>query len=141
MFIKPEMNRKTFSTLSKEEKDDIIDSYAYRTHKNCVKYDQINQLLGGWYDWHPCCTAKAAKYIYKDFKKWAYNHKNKENVQLPVDTLDFVEYESENKQYIIQIVKTPEKRGDRSKVGINAGLLLLLPDNLGYVRIFSMPCK
>lgn len=127
------------SKLSKKEKSDAIEHYAYRTSLKCVKYEQINLMAGGLYDWHPATTFKMSKLIFNAFDE---SSKDLEGNKEKCETFHAVNKDEEgSKKYRIHIFATVRTATRRRSVWIYAGILLTLPHKLGYCRVFRMPCK
>lgn len=127
------------SKLKNKELSDAVEHYAYRTSDKCVKNEQIKLMVGGLYDWHPATTFKVAKKIFDDFNN---SSKQLEENKNKCETFHAVNKEEENyKKYRIHIFATVRTASRRRSVWIYSGILLSLPNKLGYCRVFRMPCK
>lgn len=127
------------SKLSAEDKRDRIEHYAYRTSDKCVKNEDIKTLVGGWHDWHPLILCKIAKRIFDSFVTVS---KELEANQNKVETFHNVNFnDGETKEYRIHIFNLERHGTKRKSMWINAGIFLRLKNDLGYTRIFRMPCK
>lgn len=126
----------------KEEWYNIIEHYAYRTENKCVKLDHINQLLGGNYDWHPVIGVKTAKYIFDRFVGHSKRIERHEYFNMKVENIHALDFnEDESKQYRVHIFNRGCTDKNQKAMWIFTGIFLKLPNDLGYVRVFYMPCK
>lgn len=128
--------------LTKKQKEDIIEHYAYRTSNNCVKFDKVNQLIGGLYDHHNAVQYRTAKFI---FQRFVAISKKLELNKLPGIEIEHLKSEDYNDgdsiEYRIHIFNRDRCTTRRKAMWLSAGILIKLPNGLGYTRIFRMPCK
>lgn len=130
------------SKITKKEKQNIIEHYAYCTSDKCVKLDAVNQLLGGLYDHHNAVLYRTAKYIFNSFVKVSHKLEKNELPTVKVDTIKSEDYDDEQSiQYRIHIFNRKRCTTRRKAMWLSAGILMKLPNGLGYTRIFRMPCK
>lgn len=130
------------SRLNAKAKFDIIEHYAYRRSSNCIKFDTINQMIGGLYDHHPCVTYKTAVHIFDKFLSYSKKLQENKVPDLTVETLQVEEtYENEKIKYRIHTYNRERCTTRRKALWLFAGILIKLPELLGYTRIFCFPCK
>lgn len=118
---------------------DAIEHYAYRTSELCVKYEEIKTMVGGWHDFHQAVKMKVAKRIFDDFFEYSKELEN-DNDNF-VKTYHSVNKEESDRKYRIHIFSKERTAQKRRAVWIFAGIFLQLPNDLGYCRIYRMPCK
>ena len=117
------------------------DKYAYVCQKIYIKFEEYQQLLGGNYSWHQCIPLDQLVQIYEEFEGISYKLFNGENPFKPVKTFHFVRNAHENLKYLIHIFKMTKERLQRSNMAVWCGFFMEVTHNLGYVRIFNLPCK
>lgn len=126
--------------LNVQEINDAIEHYAYKSSTKCVKYEEIKTLVGGLYDWHPVIKLSMAKQIYKGFYKYSKEIENEPESKFKT----FHAFDKDvdgSKKYRIHIFSKERTNAKRKCVWLFAGLLLVLPNNLGYCRVFRLACK
>lgn len=129
------------SELTKDEWKDIIEYYAYRTSYMCVKLDDINQMVGGRYSFHPVIGEKVARFIYQRFVRHSKKIEKHEYDNVKVENIHCVDVENESSSYRIHIYNRNRTEERRKAMWIFCGIFLKLPNGLGYTRVFYMPCK
>ena len=97
---------------------------AYHSHSSCVKLEDLRQLLGGLYSWHPCTQIETATYIYEQFLKLSKKVYNKEGKYKKYENYHVVEFEDEKMKYRIHVFSTARLENKRKHMCINAGVLL-----------------
>lgn len=127
--------------FTKQQKEDVIENYAYRTSKNCVKFDNVCQMVGGLYDWHPVIGYKIATFIFQRFQTFDKKIERNEVASVKVQSLKSSEFDEEGIQYRIHVFNKARTKDRRQAMWLHAGICLKLPNRLGYVRIFCFPCK
>lgn len=116
---------------------DILEHYAVRRSVQCLTFDELAQQAGGLYSTHTCIEMKYADKIYKRVKKeWKRNLNNP-----TLHTYDSKEVQKENLSYIIHIFRTPGEQGQKPRTHIDACVRFIFPKFVGYIRVFSFPCK
>lgn len=120
------------------EKLNRMEHYAFRTSQDCVKYEEIKLMVGGWHDSHPLILAKIAKKI---FTKFVDECKYEEDNDPKVTKFHSVNYDDGTKMYRIFVYTKERTENRRKAMHISAGIYLNLANDLGYTRIFRMPCK
>lgn len=127
------------SKLSRTERNNRVEHYAYRTSQKCVKYEDIKVLVGGWHCWHPVILPKLAKKIYLQFVETS---NELEQNKTKIETLKAVDkHDEDTMMYRIHIYNQNRTEKKRKAMWTYAGIYLKLRNDLGYTRIFKMPCK
>lgn len=122
-------------------KDNVVEHYAFRSSENCIKFDALNELIGGIYDCHPCTYLNDVLAIYNKFTKLSDNLIAGAKGYRKVETCHHDTYADENKKYTIHIFVQPRTHDERRRLWFHAGILLNFPSKVGYCRIFCFPCK
>lgn len=122
---------------------DIIEHYAYRTSQSCVKLDAICQMVGGFYDHHSAVTYKTAKYIFDRFLRHSKRIQSNKYKNVKVENMHCFDHEEADgsKAYRIHIYNRNCTETRRKAMWIKAGILMKLPNDLAYAKVFYMPCK
>lgn len=106
-----------------------------------MKFDNVCQMVGGLYDWHPAIGFKMANYIFQRFQKFDRKIELNEVKGLKVESLKSAEFQDDAVQYRIHVFNKARTKYRRQAMWLHAGICLKLPNRLGYTRIFCFPCK
>lgn len=115
----------------------VLYHYAVRTSDNCIRFDDLAELMGGLYTRNDCTKLKYCETIYKRCRReW------KENLQIPViKTYYSEEIIKEKYSCIIHIYWEPKTEHRRERIRLETCFKMAFPHDIGFARVFSFPCK
>ena len=124
-----------------EEIRNAIEHYACRSSTKCVKLEDFRQLIGGSYTWNTCIDFTMASNIFKIFCNISSKVESEEGKYSHCKTIKEANFSEGNVSYRIHIFSTKCTNAQKRHVCVHAGILLKFNFNVGYTRIYKMPCK
>ena len=94
------------SVLTKKQWSDIVEHFAYRTSKKCMKLEDFKQFISSNYSWNPCTLKSQVVWIFSNFVKNSKKLLNGIQPYSNVKTFHFIQEEYDNVKYLIHVFKT-----------------------------------